>query len=41
MQPVTEMMHMMETIRHFETGQRYMHAYDEMLDKGINDLGQI
>jgi flagellar basal-body rod protein FlgG len=40
-QPVTEMMHMMETIRHFETGQRYMHAYDEMLDKGINDLGQI
>ena len=40
-QPVTEMMHMMETIRHFEAAQRYMHAYDEILDKGINDLGQI
>ena len=40
-QPVTEMMHMMETIRHFEAGQRYMRAYDEMLDKAINDLGQI
>jgi flagellar basal-body rod protein FlgF len=40
-QPVTEMMHMMETIRHFESGQRYMRAYDEMLDKAINDLGQI
>ena len=40
-QPVTEMMHMMATIRHFEAGQRYMRAYDEMLDKAINDLGQI
>jgi flagellar basal-body rod protein FlgF len=40
-QPVTEMMHMLETVRHFEAGQRYMRAYDEMLDKGINDLGQI
>jgi flagellar basal body rod protein FlgG len=28
-------------VRHFEAGQRYMRAYDEMLDKAINDLGQI
>jgi flagellar basal-body rod protein FlgG len=40
-QPVQEMMRMLETVRHFETGQRYMRAYDEMLDKAINDLGQI
>lgn len=40
-QPVQEMMHMMETVRHFEAGQRYMRAYDEMLDKAISDLGRI
>jgi flagellar basal-body rod protein FlgF len=40
-QPVTEMMHLMESIRHFESGQRYVRAYDDMLDKAINDLGQI
>ena len=40
-QPVTEMMHLMESIRHFESGQRYVRAYDDMLDKAITDLGQI
>jgi flagellar basal-body rod protein FlgF len=40
-QPVQEMLHMMQIVRHFEAGQRYMRAYDQMLDKAINDLGQI
>jgi flagellar basal-body rod protein FlgG len=40
-QPVQEMVRMMEAVRHFEAGQRYMRAYDEMLNNGISDLGKL
>jgi flagellar basal-body rod protein FlgF len=39
--PVNEMVRLMQTMRHFETGQRFVRTYDEMLDRAITDLGKI
>jgi flagellar basal-body rod protein FlgF len=40
-QPVTEMLQLMETMRAFETAQRFAHGYDDMLDKAITQLGKV
>jgi flagellar basal-body rod protein FlgG len=39
--PVNEMVHLLQSLRHFEAGQRFVRAYDDMLDRAINDLGKI
>ena len=36
-----EMVHLIETMRHFESSQRLMTGYDEMLDKAINVVGEV
>jgi len=36
-----EMVKMIEVMRHFETAQKYMMAYDEMLDNAINVVGEV
>jgi flagellar basal-body rod protein FlgF len=38
--PVNEMVQLMETLRRFEAGQKFVHAYDGMLDKAISELGK-
>jgi flagellar basal-body rod protein FlgF len=38
---MTEMVKMIETMRHFETAQRIVQGYDEMLDKAITKLGEF
>ena len=35
-----EMIHMIETVRHFEASQRLLRGYDEMLDRAVNVLGE-
>ncbi len=40
-QPVTEMLQLMETLRSFETAQRFARGYDDMLDKAITQLGKV
>lgn len=36
-----EMIHMIETMRHFESSQRVLKSYDSMLDKAINVIGEF
>lgn len=36
---MTEMVHMLETVRHFEATQKILQGYQEMLDRSITDLG--
>ncbi|HKQ14186.1 MAG TPA: flagellar hook-basal body protein [Steroidobacteraceae bacterium] len=38
--PVTEMVQLMETMRHFEAAQRMVRGYDELLQKAISELGK-
>jgi len=38
---VTEMVKLMEVIRHFESGQRAMRSYDGLMQQAISDLGKI
>jgi flagellar basal-body rod protein FlgG len=40
-QALNEMLKLMETMRHFEAGQRYVRAYDDMMDKTLSTLGRI
>lgn len=40
-QPVNEMIQLMETMRRFESGQRFVRGYDDMMDKTISTLGRI
>jgi flagellar basal-body rod protein FlgF len=39
--PVNEMVRLLQTMRHFEATQRFVRAYDEMLDRAITDLGKV
>jgi flagellar basal-body rod protein FlgF len=39
--PVEEMVRLMETMRHFETLQRFVRGYDDMTGKAISELGRI
>jgi flagellar basal-body rod protein FlgG len=39
--PVNEMVRLLQTMRHFEAGQRFVRTYDEMLDRAITDLGKV
>jgi len=36
-----EMVHMIETVRHFESCQRVLKGYDAMLDRAINTIGEF
>lgn len=36
-----EMIHIIETVRHFEASQRLMQGYDDMLDRAISLLGDV
>lgn len=36
-----ETVRMIETMRHFESSQRVIQSYDEMLDKAINVIGEL
>ena len=38
---VQEMMRLMETMRHFETVQRFVRGYDDMEGKAISELGKV
>lgn len=38
---VTEMVRLMETVRHFEAEQRFARAYDGLLDQAIRELGKV
>lgn len=38
--PVTEMIRLMEAMRHFETAQRFARGYDDMLGLAISELGR-
>jgi flagellar basal-body rod protein FlgF len=38
---VQEMMRLIETMRHFETVQRYVSGYDDMVGKAISELGKV
>jgi flagellar basal-body rod protein FlgF len=38
---MTEMIKMIETVRHFEAGQKLLRGYDAMLDQAINVVGQV
>jgi flagellar basal-body rod protein FlgF len=38
---MNEMIKMIETVRHFETSQRLLKGYDNMLDRAINQLGEL
>ena len=39
--PVNQMVMLMQATRHFEAGQRFVRAYDSMLESAINDLGKV
>ncbi len=39
--PMQEMIRMIESVRHFEAGQRLIRGYDSMLDRAINSLGEV
>ena len=39
--PVQEMVHMMETLRHFETAQRFVLGYDQLQQQAISELGRV
>jgi flagellar basal-body rod protein FlgF len=36
-----EMVRMIETVRHFESGQKLIQAYDDMLERALNKLGEF
>jgi flagellar basal-body rod protein FlgF len=38
---MNEMIKMIETVRHFETSQKLIRAYDAMLDRAINTGGEV
>lgn len=38
--PVTEMVQLMEAMRHFEAAQRLVRGYDQLLEKAISELGR-
>jgi flagellar basal-body rod protein FlgF len=38
---VQEMMRLIETMRHFETVQRFVRGYDDMVGKAISELGKV
>jgi flagellar basal-body rod protein FlgG len=40
-QPVQEMVRMIETVRHFGLAAQAVKAYDQMMDSAINDAGQF
>jgi len=40
-QSVNEMIALMETMRHFETAQRFIRGYDDMVGQAITTLGKI
>jgi flagellar basal-body rod protein FlgG len=39
--PVSEMVRLIETIRHFESQQKVIQGYDEMLERVIRSLGEV
>lgn len=39
--PVNQMAMLLQATRHFEAGQRFVRAYDTMLESAINDLGKV
>jgi flagellar basal-body rod protein FlgF len=39
--PVQEMVRMMETLRHFETAQRFLLGYDQLQQSAISELGRV
>jgi len=39
--PVGEIIQLMETVRHFEAAQKFARGYDEMLQKAISELGKV
>jgi flagellar basal-body rod protein FlgG len=39
--PTGEMVDLMETLRHFDTSQKLVHGYDQMLEKAISELGKV
>ena len=38
---VQEIVRLVETMRHFETVQRYVRGYDDMMGKAISELGKV
>lgn len=38
---VNEMVRLMEVLRHFETAQRFVRGYDEMMSQAISQLGRV
>lgn len=38
---VQEMVRLIETMRHFETTQRFIRGYDDMMGKAISELGKV
>jgi flagellar basal-body rod protein FlgG len=38
--PMREMVHLIETIRHFEAGQRLLRSHDDMMDRALSLLGE-
>jgi len=38
---MTEMVKMIETMRHFESGQKVIQSYNDMLEKSIHTLGEF
>jgi flagellar basal-body rod protein FlgG len=39
--PVQEMVRMMETLRHFETAQRFLLGYDQLQQQAISEMGRV
>jgi flagellar basal-body rod protein FlgF len=39
--PVQEMVRMMETLRHFESAQRFLLGYDQLQQRAISELGEM
>jgi flagellar basal body rod protein FlgG len=35
------MVRLIETMRHFETTQRFVRGYDDMMSKAITELGKV
>jgi len=40
-EPVGEVVQMMETLRHFEAAQRFVRGYGDMMEKAISELGKV
>ena len=38
---VQEMVRLIETMRHFESVQRFVRGYDDMMGKAISELGKV